>query len=129
MTNKITKFIKLCSFTLLTGLAAPALASEYNEGFIAAESGNYQTAVSKWGPLASAGHAAAQFNIALMYHGGLGVSPNEAEAVKWYKKSANNGFFAAQEFLSAAYEEGWFGLPQDKNLARFWEEKASLENY
>jgi len=129
MINNRINIIKLCSIVLLSYLASPVLASDYNEGFIAAESGNYQTAVSKWGPLASAGHAAAQFNIALMYHGGLGVSLNEAEAVKWYKKSANNGFSAAQEFLSAAYEEGWFGLPRDKNLARFWEEKARLENY
>lgn len=128
MLNKSMNIIKLLSFTLLVGLAAPGMANEYNEGFLAAESGNYGTAISKWGPLASSGHAIAQFNIALMYHGGLGVPANEAEAVKWYKMSAENGYYAAQEFLSAAYEEGWFGLPQDQKKAIYWEQQALLQN-
>jgi len=118
----------LSGFMLLVCLSSPVAANQYNEGFLAAESGNYDTAVSKWGPLASSGHAVAQFNIALMYHGGLGVTLNEAEAVKWYKKSANNGYFAAQEFLAAAYEEGWFGLPRDKKLAKYWENLAELQH-
>jgi len=128
MINKRLNILKFCSFVIVLGLTVPVAANDYNDGFIAAETGNYQTAISKWGPLATAGNAAAQFNIALMYHGGLGVTLNEAEAVKWYKKSADNGYPAAQEFLSAAYEEGWFGLPRDKNMAKYWEEKAELQN-
>ncbi|NOX43018.1 MAG: sel1 repeat family protein [Gammaproteobacteria bacterium] len=128
MVKNSINIIKLCCIIFFIGAIMPATANEYNEGFLAAESGNYDTAISKWGPLASSGHPIAQFNIALMYHGGLGVAANEAEAVRWYKMSANNGYYAAQEYLSAAYKEGWFGLPRNQILAKFWEEKAENQN-
>lgn len=37
------------------------------------------------------GNPQAQFNLALMYHSGAGVARNEAEAVAWYHKAAENG--------------------------------------
>lgn len=129
MAKNCINIIKLFCIALFICATTPVIANDYNEGFLAAESGNYDTAMSKWGPLASDGHAIAQFNIALMYHGGLGVPTNEAEAVKWYKKSANNGYHVAQEFLAAAYEEGWFGLQRDQKLAKFWEDKAESQNW
>ena len=128
MAKKYCYFINLCFISLFLLCAAQAMANdtEYNAGFLAAESGDYAQAVDKWGPLASSGHAMAQFNIALMYHGGLGVETNEAEAVKWYTLAAKNGYMPAQEFLSVAYQEGWFGLPQDEKQARYWEQMAEL---
>lgn len=132
MTNKSINFIKLCLLGLILGVAAQVNATsmsdkDYNDGFLAAESGNYTQAIDKWGPLASSGHAMAQFNIALMYHGGLGVEANEIEAVKWYTLAAQNGYLPAQEFLSAAYQEGWFGLPKDAKKAEYWGQMAELE--
>ena len=41
--------------------------------------------------LAELGMAAAQFNLALMYDHGEGVPENDAEAVKWYRKAADQG--------------------------------------
>ena len=41
--------------------------------------------------LAELGMAAAQFNLALMYDHGRGVPENDAEAVKWYRKAADQG--------------------------------------
>jgi hypothetical protein len=107
--------------SLLVGLGLPIVqAHDYNDGLIAAQSGDYNTAVMKWQPLALQGDAMAQFNLALMYHRGLGVGIDEAMAVHWYKMSANNGYIKAQEFLAAAYTEGWFGLPQDQEKANYW---------
>ena len=100
--------------------------SAYNAGLLASESGDYTTAATQWKPLAAEGDAIAQFNLALMYHRGLGVGLDETVAVSWYHKSAENGYSKAQEFLAAAYQEGWFGLKKDQQKADYWNSK--LEN-
>ncbi|WP_455207771.1 tetratricopeptide repeat protein [Kaarinaea lacus] len=100
-----------------------AAARDYNEGFLAAEGGDFKSAVEQWGPLAEQGHAIAQFNMALLYHSGLGVDLDEAKAVSWYKKSATNGYRKAQEYLAVGYREGWFGLPKDSKQASYWEKQ------
>jgi uncharacterized protein len=41
--------------------------------------------------LAELGMAAAQYNLAHMYANGEGVPENDAEAVKWYRKAADQG--------------------------------------
>ena len=105
---------------VVTVVFSMAQAQDYNDGLRAAKVGDYNTAVMKWKPLALQGDAMAQFNMALMYHRGLGVGIDEARAVAWYKMSANNGYIKAQEFLAAAYNEGWFGLPHDQNKASYW---------
>ena len=107
---------------LLT-FSVSAGASNYNEGFIAAETGNYQSALQQWGPLAEKGHAIAQFNLALLYHSGSGISMDEKKAVEWYEKSAKNGYYKAQEYMAVGYREGWFGLPKDSKKAEYWEKQ------
>lgn len=101
-------------------MSAAVRADTYSEAFIAAENGNYRQAYALFTPLAEQGHAQAQFNLALMYHGGLGVKPNEREAVYWYQQAAANGSREAQEFLAVGYQEGWFGLPRDEKRAYYW---------
>jgi len=98
----------LISLTVINPIHAQGNGA-YNEGLLASESGDYTTAAMQWQPLAAKGDAAAQFNLALMYHRGLGVTMDEVAAVSWYHKSAENGYSKAQEFLAAAYREGWFG--------------------
>lgn len=103
--------------------ASATQAGSYEAGFIAAESGNFSKAVQEYEGSAQKGDANAQFNLGLMYHGGLGVPMNEVEAVRWYHKAAENGNRGAQEFLAAAYKEGWFGLPKNNKKADFWQKK------
>lgn len=88
--------------------------------FGAAETGNYKQAVSIWQSLAAQGDAQAQFNLGLMYHGGLGLPRDEHEAVRLYQMAAEAGYQPAQVYLTVGYEEGWFGLPQDSNKAYYW---------
>ena len=115
------KGILLAALMALATLGGPLQAQDYNDGFLAAAAGDYEMAVAKWQPLAEGGDANAQFNMALIYHKGLGVEADEARAVGWYHRAADNGSQYAQEFLSAAYDKGWFGLPQDSQLAQYWE--------
>ena len=55
---------------------------------------------------AKEGHSDSQFNVALMYEQGLGVSKNEKEALFWYGKSATKGNSGAQFNLGVLYENG-----------------------
>lgn len=101
----------------------------YNVGLLASEAGDYAAAVGQWQPLAARGDGAAQFNLALMYHRGLGVALDEQKAVQWYQKSASNGYVKAQEFLAAAYREGWFGLEKNPQKAEYWGEQIESSGF
>jgi TPR repeat protein len=119
-----------CAVTLLLGFAGASFANGYNDGFIAAESGDYKTAFQKWEPLARKGNALAQFNLALLYHSGAGgVEVNEQKAVSWYLKAADNGYYYAQEYMAVGYQEGWFGLPKDKKQAAYWLKRLQESQY
>ena len=95
-------------------------ADDMVESFDAASAGNFKEAVSIWEDLAAVGDPQAQFNLGLMYHGGLGLPRDEYKAVKLYQQAAEGGYSAAQVYLVVGYEEGWFGLPQDSGKAYYW---------
>lgn len=97
-----------------------AQAANLNDGYKAAIKGDYDEAFTIIRSKAIGGDANAQFTMAMMYHSGLGVKMDEQEAVKWYLTAAENGSVKAMEFISAGYENGWFGLPRDAERARYW---------
>jgi len=92
-------------------------------GMDAARQGYYDYAASVFGSHADQGNGDAQFNIALMYHSGLGVARDEGQALEWYEKAAENGHEMAQAYLAAGYTEGWFGLEQNAQKANYWSGK------
>ena len=49
------------------------------------------------------GYADAQSNLGIMYDNGNGVPENDAEAVKWYRKAADQGNAKAQYNLGVMY--------------------------
>ena len=75
---------------LVAGLAAPAWA-DFDDGWAAYERGDNATALREWRPLAEQGHAAAQYNLGLMYDNGEGVAQDDGKAVKWYRLAAEQG--------------------------------------
>ncbi len=114
---------------LLAGLSLPVLAGDaYSRGYDQAVSGDYDTAFATWLPLAESGDARAQFNLGLIYHAGLHGPIDEKKAVFWYIQAARNGVREAQEYLAAAYREGWFGLRQDARKAAYWERRLDSEH-
>tara|TARA_B100000809_G_scaffold144074_1_gene141637 strand:+ start:42 stop:566 length:525 start_codon:yes stop_codon:yes gene_type:complete len=50
---------------------------------------------------AEQGDAVAQFSLGVMYYKGHGVPENDAEAVKWYRKAAEQGNEGAKKMLKA----------------------------
>ena len=54
-----------------------------------------------------------------MYHAGQGVPQDYAQAVKWYRKAAEQGYAKAQNNLGVMYRIGQ-GVPQDYAQAHMW---------
>ena len=103
----------LCTLLLLTSAFVQA---GFDEGLVAANKGDYQTAFKEWKPLAEQGDAAAQYNLGYMYNNGQGVSQNYTQAVYWYKKAAEQGNADAQFNLGNMYGTGR-GIPQNYKIA------------
>jgi TPR repeat protein len=59
-----------------------------------------------------------------MYAKGEGVPKDDAEAVKWYRKAAEQGLAEAQYNLGVMYDEGE-GVPKDDAEAVKWYRKAA----
>jgi TPR repeat protein len=114
------------AFTLLLMAANPAFASSVDDGFEAAQRGDFETAFQIWEPLAKEGNVTAQTLLGVMYYKGEGVTQDYKEAVKWYRKAAEQGYSNAQNNLAGMYFEGQ-GVPQDNVMAYFWWNLAAAE--
>ena len=68
----------------------------------------------------------AQNNLGLCYYYGRGVTQNYYEAVKWYRKAAEQGHSIAQYGLGTCYYSGK-GVPKDKLAATKWFKKAAAQ--
>jgi TPR repeat protein len=73
--------------------------------------GDYATAYRLYRPLAE-GWVDAQFYMGLMYDLGQGVPQDYTEAMKWYRKAADQGYATAQHNLGILYDFGR-GVRQD----------------
>ena len=68
----------------------------------------------------------AQCNLGMMYAGGYGVARDAAEAVRWFRKAAEQGYAEAQYQLGIRYAFGK-GVRQDKVEAFAWVTVAATE--
>jgi len=68
---------------------------------------------------AEQGNADAQHNLGMLYHHGMGVTQDYAEAVKWYRQAAEQWHDMAQLYLGEMYEAGE-GMPEDDVGAYAW---------
>jgi TPR repeat protein len=66
--------------------------SNLEKGLQAFANQNYSETLALLKPLAEQGNAEAQCIIGNLYHLGLGIDQNIKEAIKWYLKSAQQGY-------------------------------------
>jgi TPR repeat protein len=70
------------------------------------------------------------FGLGSMYLNGRGgLAKDDEEAVKWYRKAAEQGEVEAQTYLGFMYEQGLGGLPQNRAEAVKWYRKAAEQGY
>jgi TPR repeat protein len=63
-----------------------------------------------------------------MYEDGVGVKEDWAEAVRWYRKSAEQGYAEGQFSLGRAYQFG-IAVPQSRQEAIRWFDKAGDQGH
>ena len=61
-----------------------------------------------------------------MYATGEGVPENDSEAVKWYRKAADQGYASAQNNLGNMYYKG-DGVPENNIRAYVWWSMAKTQ--
>jgi TPR repeat protein len=119
--NKIQTL--LTTTVLLFGISGSGVA-DFNDGWVAADKGDYKTAFNEWKPLAEQGVASAQHLLGLMYGNGKGVLKDDKEAAKWFLKAAEQGNASAQYSLGSMYKNG-DGVLKDYKEAIKWYLKAA----
>ncbi len=100
-------------------LSSSAWGEDVAKGQDAYFSGDYQTAMTEWEPLAEAGEMDGQYGMGLLYANGFGVSMNDDLALKWYGLAADQGHAQAQCNLAVMHANGW-GVPQSNEVALKW---------
>jgi TPR repeat protein len=104
----------------LTVLVQLAKADPLEEGLAAINRGDCATAYKLLRPLAEQGDASAQLWLGAYFAGGKGcVEPDFREAIKWYRKSAEQRNKQAAFTLAVMYLNG-LGVSQDYVLAHMW---------
>ena len=100
------------------------ISPDYNDGVRAFNSKNYELALTWLRPIADTGHARAQYYVAWMYEGGLGVAIDHREAARWYRLAAQQGDSFSQTRLGYFYEKGLGVARHDKLAAQWYRESA-----
>src|SRR6266487_6496664 len=77
---------------------------------------------------AEAGDADSQVELGLRYLDGKDVPKNQVEAVKWFRKAAEQNYARGQNGLGVSYGEGE-GVAKDQVEAVKWFRKAAEQNF
>ena len=98
-------------------------------GLAAFDAKDYLNAFRLLKLIADQGNAEAQCLIGNMYHLALGIERNILEAVKWYKKSANQGYGVASNNLAEIFRVGDHGVDIAPAEAEKWYQKAREQGF
>ena len=108
-------------FAAIVGAARGADAWQDIAGAIARK--DYASAHRLLEPLAEAGDARAQTQLATLYYHGRGVTESDAQAVVWYDRAARQGHLPAMVLLGHMYAFGHATVPDGydrMHLAAQW---------
>ena len=114
----------LCFMAAAVPACGTAAAQDFRSGLSAYNSGDYTRAFSDWLGLAERGDPAAEAGIGFLLHKGLGVTQDDAEAARWFRKAAERGHAVAQCYVSSRYYDG-DEVPQDYVQAYMWIDLAA----
>ena len=103
--------------------------SDLEKGLAAFNNEDYTQAFTLLKPLAEQGNAESQCMIANMYHLGLGREMMILEAIKWYIKSAEQGYAVASNNLAGIYLCGADDVAADRTEAEKWFQTAREQGF
>lgn len=94
------------------------------DGLAAYRAEDYLKAVQVWRGLAEKGDPVAQYRLGALYAEGKGVVRDDATAMMWFQRSANQGYADAQYNVGASYAEG-AGVDKNEGEAAKWFRRAA----
>lgn len=100
--------------------------ADFEKGVVAFEAGDYKAAYREFMPLALQGDGHAQFNVALMFHRGLGVRQNYEKASLFYAKAGNQGVAEALDNLGLMFVNGEGKKKNHSSASRFFIRASEL---
>ena len=109
-------------------LASGPCAAQYEIGMRALERGDYAEAWLILKPMAEAGDARAQNDVAVMHALGLGVPASMETAAAWLERAAEGGIAEARARLGWMYYRG-IGVPADVSRAAHWSRLAAEQGH
>ncbi len=109
---------------VLTLLALPASAGDFEDGQKFFASKDYSRAVESLTKAAEQGNVKAQLQLGIRYFIGLAVTQNYQQSLYWYLKAAEQGSASAQLQLGGMYDDGT-GIARDYQQALIWYLKAA----
>ena len=117
--------------TVLAVFAGVVLAAcsgpSFDKGVDAFNAKDYAGAMAQWRPLAEKGDARAQGNLGSLYHDGLGVKADPAQAAHWFALAAAQDNAGALANLGVLYMQG-SGVQQSYVMARGLFARAAVKN-
>jgi len=122
LTRYLAAAVAWCIFAISPATAGSP-EEDFRTGLSAFNSGDFATAMRLWRPLADGNDARSQAGIGFMYHRGLGVKTDDAQAAFWLRKAAEQGQAEGQMMLGSLYFFG-LGVPQSYATAYAWCELA-----
>ncbi len=116
-------FAIACLAAFVVATRAGSAEEDFRSGLSAFNRGDYIAAMRFWRPLADNNEPRSQAGIGFMYHRGLGVKTDDAQAAIWLRKAAEQGQAEGQLMLGSLYFFG-LGVPQSYATAYAWCELA-----
>ncbi len=117
----------ILAIALTAATQGAAAADAFEDATTAVKRRDYASAERVLLPLAENGDLRAQISIANLYLGRFWPR-HYAEAAKWYRRAADQGYYAAQYELSRMQADGW-GVPRDYVSAHMWLSLAIRNGY
>jgi TPR repeat protein len=108
---------------VVSGAKAGSADEDFRSGLAAFNRGDFAAAMGLWRPLADGDDARSQAGVGFLYHRGLGVKTDDAQAAFWLRKAAEQGQAEGQLMLGSLYFFG-LGVPQSYATAYAWCELA-----
>jgi uncharacterized protein len=112
----------LTAWLVVAAVTGTAIAGPLEDARAAYESGDYATAMRIFRPMAENGDAIAQYYLGDLYDKGRGVPQDYAEATKWYRRSAEQGF-------STFHPPGIGVIDGNRYLAHYGESEYTCQVY
>ncbi len=108
--------------------AQPRVQDELNRAKAALQLKRFDEAARRFGGLAEAGNAEAQFYMGRLTAMGTGVPQDTEKATEWFRRAAEQGHVEAQAVLGLHYMQG-LGVPVSYAEAARWSRRAAEQGH